>query len=72
MKNKDILEIIERNKQYIENINKLQNLYNTIDELVKSSTGELQYNYINQKTTIGSILNDTKRQYEEWLESEVC
>lgn len=72
MRNKDILEIIERNKQYIEDINKLQGLYNIIDEFVKSSTGDLQYKYISEKTAIGSILNDSKRQYEEWLESEIC
>ena len=72
MKNKDILEIIEKDKRYIESISKLQGLYNTIDELVKSSTGDLQYKYISEKTAIGSILNDSKRQYEEWLESEIC
>ena len=71
MKNKDILDIIKRDKQFQDDIVKIQGLYNTIDDLAKSSTGELQYDYINQKTTIGSLLNDSKRRYEEWLESEV-
>lgn len=72
MKNKDILEIIKRDKQFQDDIVKIQGLYNTIDDLAKTSVGEVQYKYINQKTTIGSLLNDSKRQYEEWLESEVC
>ena len=71
MKNKDILEIIKRDKQFQDDIVKIQGLYNTIDDLAKSSTGELQYYYINQKTAIGSLLNDSKRRYEEWLESEI-
>ena len=54
-----------------EDIIKIPRLYDTIDDLAKTSTGELQYDYINQKTTIGSLLNDSKRRYEEWLESEV-
>ena len=71
MKNKDILEIIKRDTQFKEDIVKIQGLYNTIDDLAKTSVGEVQYKYINQKTTIGSLLNDSKKRYEEWLESEV-
>lgn len=71
MKNKDILEIIKRDRQFQDDIVKIQGLYNTIDDLTKTSVGDVQYKYINQKTTIGSLLNDSKRRYEDWLESEV-
>lgn len=69
--NRDILNIIERNKKYNEDIARLNETYETLDDLAKSSVGEEQYNYIKQKGIIGSLLNETNNKYEEWLDKEV-
>lgn len=71
MKNKDILEIIERNKKYNEDIARLNGTYEALDDLAKSSVGEEQYKYIKQKGVIGSLLNEVNAKYEEWLSKEV-